>query len=825
MSRQDSSSKIWESTGAVVQMWTDIIAFFRQQVCYNRIQSLMKRLQIQHDIKRLNERLSDVMRGVNLSLLETIQSSQQGKAAQEPGTAVKSKPAARSTSAYSLDFALPPNPQILFGRSDEVELLVKSLMRTEATHLAILGPGGIGKTAVATAVLHDVRIIDRFSPYRVFVSCEGLASAEGIIATLARFLKLSGQSDPRNAILLHLLFLRVPILLVLDNLESAWDTTEQAMVEEFLEELANIGHLSLVVTMRGTVRPARVDWTLPVISALQPLDLEAARQIFVCVSHQTRDEEELDTLLNLLDGLPLAITLMAHQGQILSAKELLQTYDKEQTRLLRRGRNRRLTSLEVSIEVSLNSLTMQEDPQASNLLSIMCLLPDGMEATALPPALPSMEQVRQATQTLLRVALIIPDMQRVRVLSPIRDFILLHYQPSGPPLDELRRHFMNMTFNADNIGTGLSMQAVTTLSTEFNNINSVLLHFWRTFPNENQPEFPLAATLHLAKFTNTAHYSNCMQLLGEAKLRLEAIPHAHGVAQCIQSIGDTLYTLDRYEESIACLEEAKASLVAEGDLSSAAQCSRNIGDALLMLDRYDEALPKLEQASSVLATHGDRLGAAQCSQSVGEALRMLTRYDEAIVKLEEAKASFESIGFSMGAASCMRSLADILRMQKRYDAAVFTLKQAKATFDACGHRLGATQCVQIMGNVLRMTGRYEEAEPTLQEAKKAFELIGDRGGAARITRSLGEVLRKMGRTDEAIATLEEAEATFDALRDRRGVAQSKEILGAIFLEEHRNAEAEANLSQAMKIFDDIGNERNVEACRQKLVELHSRSPA
>ncbi|KZT51763.1 hypothetical protein CALCODRAFT_114267 [Calocera cornea HHB12733] len=63
---------------------------------------------------------------------------------------------------------------------------------------------------------------------------------------------------------------------------------------------------------------------------------------------------------------------MAHQGQNMTPKQLIEAYAKERTSLLNRGRKSRLTSLDVSITLSINCHTMRDEPnamEARNLLS------------------------------------------------------------------------------------------------------------------------------------------------------------------------------------------------------------------------------------------------------------------------------------------------------------------------------------------------------------------------------------------------------------------------------------------------------------------------
>ncbi|KAJ7219835.1 hypothetical protein C8J57DRAFT_1536996 [Mycena rebaudengoi] len=64
-----------------------------------------------------------------------------------------------STESFSM---LPPSPQIFHGRDSELQDIIKILVQDSA-RIAILGTGGIGKTSLATAALHDPQVEAKYS--------------------------------------------------------------------------------------------------------------------------------------------------------------------------------------------------------------------------------------------------------------------------------------------------------------------------------------------------------------------------------------------------------------------------------------------------------------------------------------------------------------------------------------------------------------------------------------------------------------------------------------------------------------------------------------
>src|SRR6201996_6633838 len=141
------------------------------------------------------------------------------------------------------------------------------------------------------------------------------------------------------------------MMLVLDNLETPWEPkNNQQAVEELLLRLTDVTGLSLVVTIRGAERPSGIPWTRPFLPPLHSLDYEASLQTFVSISDVPEDTPGLSELIQVTDGLPLAIVLMATQAQYTSCELLLSLWNSQRTTMLARGAKNRLSNVDISIQ-------------------------------------------------------------------------------------------------------------------------------------------------------------------------------------------------------------------------------------------------------------------------------------------------------------------------------------------------------------------------------------------------------------------------------------------------------------------------------------------
>ena len=141
---------------------------------------------------------------------------------------------------------LPATPKIFHGRDLELLHIVKQLTEGSA-RIAILGAGGIGKTSLAKAALHQPDIVAKYG-YRFFVAADSAITSIELAALIGSHLGVKPGNDLRKSVVQFLS--RSPsCLLVLDNLETLWEPVDsRAEVEEFLSLLTDVSHLSLVVS-------------------------------------------------------------------------------------------------------------------------------------------------------------------------------------------------------------------------------------------------------------------------------------------------------------------------------------------------------------------------------------------------------------------------------------------------------------------------------------------------------------------------------------------------------------------------------------------------
>jgi len=259
----------------------------------------------------------------------------------------------------------------LFGRSKAVQALSEQL--ANARLLTIVGPGGIGKSSVARAVL------GRSSAEVVWVDLAELSSGELISTEVASKLDIPSRSGDIDDEIAEALEGR-DIVIVLDSCEHVVD--EAALfVESVLDRTSSPRFLA---TSREPLR-SDGEW----VHRLSPLDLpetgttlaealgSPAVQLFVeraaaCRGGYKLSDEDVSHVVELcqqVDGIALAIELAAARMDTMSARTLSKSL-KDSFRVLSRGRRTALLrhqTLRATLDWSYFVLTPEEQTAMQQL--------------------------------------------------------------------------------------------------------------------------------------------------------------------------------------------------------------------------------------------------------------------------------------------------------------------------------------------------------------------------------------------------------------------------------------------------------------------------
>ncbi|KAF9789220.1 hypothetical protein BJ322DRAFT_526902 [Thelephora terrestris] len=326
-----------------------------------------------------------------------------------------------STPAHALESgeSPPPPPRACIGRDALIEDLVRRAEELEPS--ALTGTGGLGKTAIALAVLHHPRVVRKFSDRRRFIRCDEFPNS--LVNFLDRISTVigAGITNVTSLVPLRPFIEAQPMILVLDNAETILDehTQDGTAIYQVIEELCRLRGLCLIITSRLSIIPSdckRVE--------VPPLSSGAAQEIFYRIYPEGERSDLVNGLLERLDFHPLSITILATVASRKSwdYQRILEEWEKQKVKVLQT--NHESLHLAASIEVSLDSPTFKNlGPKAREILGVVAFFPLGINGKKLDWLLPEVSDREDMIDTFCALSLTSRYKGFVTMLAPLREYL------------------------------------------------------------------------------------------------------------------------------------------------------------------------------------------------------------------------------------------------------------------------------------------------------------------------------------------------------------------------------------------------------------------
>jgi len=694
---------------------------------------------------------------------------------------------------------LPTRPALV-GREAEVAALVGAWLAVPPEPVAVLGAPGIGKSTICLAALHDDQVIERFGDRRWFVRCDGATSAGALLSGLAAELGVTGDGQPGGtsgaAVDRVCAVLGAGLsVVVLDNFETPW-TADPLPVEELLRVIAGVPQAAVALSSRGTGRPAGLRWRD--FAMLSPLPLAEARRLFLAVAGLNFSADpRLDGLVAGLDGVPLAVELMAYaaQGQT-DLAEVAQRWQAERTGMLARmGGARRELSVAVSVEASVTAPLMTAP--ALRLLSLLGVLPDGIAREDLTALLP--EDGLAGAAVLRQLGLAFGEGDRLRTLAPVREHVAAAHPPGPADLDQAVRHYAQLAaVTGGQVGRSDGARAAARLQAETGNIAAMLE---RAAADQRIGEVADAVS-GLAEYWRFTGFTQ-PALVTIAEDAIQAHGTALQQAQTWHALASLASDRSDYDGARAQFERALPLYQQAGEVRGEANCICSLGYVALACSDYDGAQAQLERALPLYQQVGDVLGEANCIRGLGYLAQTRSDYGGAQAQYERALPLYQRVGDVVGETNCINGLGDIALARSDYDGARAQYERALPLYQRVGDVLGEANCIKGLGDIALARSDHDGARAQFERALPLYQRVGSVVGEANCIKGLGDIALARSDHDGARAQFERALSLYERVGSVLGEANCNQSLGDIAQARSDHDGARTQFERALSLYQAI----------------------
>lgn len=626
---------------------------------------------------------------------------------------------------------LPAYLDRFIGRELDLERLASQLLEGPEKLLTLTGTGGIGKTRLAVTLARQVqREFDQGVLFFDLSNVKDVNLLEGVLTTkLTAALGRTGEGA-----LLENLLVDCALLLLLDNLEQIEG------VGDFLTALLErLPLLRVLATSRSPlqVRGERRYRVQPLAltadgepSEAARLLLERARAVNSYFAADQQDFAQLEEVCQRLDGLPLALELVATRADLLSSEQML--FQLERGLLPKRpGHQDRHGSLSLAIGWSYNLLGPDEQRLFRQLgvfkgsfcvQSVSSITGIGIQDSDLLEMLTNLAE---------RNLITVEKGQRLRfkLLHTLRQFALEQLKTGGEYNELRQRHALFYTEEARHWYaqwySAQQLEALQNVTEDQDQLEFALEWCLQHCALELylEPAMDLAGFLH-GFYTYLGH---AQKMYTQARTLYQALPEQH-----LSQRGRALEAQAQGASRLGRLVEAQSLLEQAGDLARQSEQTDVLAGILhtlarihLSRDEHGTALPLLEEAVNAWRTVSGDSDLTNTLHSLG----LLHFYMHHLAKARPV-------------------LLEVLRLEQAQE-----------------NVLGEMMALCSVGNLEAAHERWTLAEQHLRAALTRVRAVSLSGPSHHVIVGLADVLTALGEATEARTLLEEVQPYYQSRMD------------------------------------------------------------
>lgn len=630
----------------------------------------------------------------------------------------------RRTSVFLPRSDIPAATGRLVGREQELAALTAAVRRHRLVTLT--GSGGTGKSRLAVDLANDLQ---PFYPDGIFFIELGSTPDPGAVPeAVARRLHIEPVGNEPFAAAVERGLRDRRLLLILDNFEHVLDAS--GFVADLLR---STGSISVLITSRtATSLPGEVEFELgPLalpdaeqeqrpeelaqISAVE-LFVERARAAHPGFALTPANAEAIATLCALLDGIPLAIELMAGKARLLTPAQMLKRFASGSGLLSLEGgegRPDRQRTLRDTIEWSVGLLP----PQHRRTLLWMGVFRGGATLESIEavfegvfpddPSTDAMSAVESLVQQHLVSRVDQLDAEpRFRMLESIRAFAQEGLEALGEREDvrgSHAHHYLSILQEADAMVTGPEQVTwLRTIDAEYENCRSAMEWAFAAHPH-----LILGAlnglwtywTRHGGIYQGLAWFENLTRESGDDDPEVQS-----KLLNMIGNMALDLGDLNLAETSFQTCRELSATL---GNPARQAVASLGIGHVSRYRGNNPAAREWYDSALTSATTLDDVELVSVCLDSIGDTFAGEGEFAKALGLHREAMAILQDIGDPGMLAYSYCRLADIAFKTHDIAESRFNLTNAISLFDDAGDQVGLAYAQVLQSKVERAEGHIE----------------------------------------------------------------------------------------------------------------------
>jgi tetratricopeptide (TPR) repeat protein len=301
----------------------------------------------------------------------------------------------------------------------------------------------------------------------------------------------------------------------------------------------------------------------------------------------------------------------------------------------------------------------------------------------------------------------------------------------------------------------------------------------------------------------------------------QALGDRYGEGQSLGNLGLAYAALDQPGRALEFFTQHLAIARDMGDRRGEANALGNIALAYAALNRTGEALKTYDQVLGLMRAIGNRHGEGNTLTLMAHLWADQGDLPRAIGLYEQHLAIARELGDRHTEASILGNLGLAYASQNEYQRAIGLYEQHRTIAREAGDRRGEADALSNLGHAYYRLSNLGRAVEVYEESLAVRRELGDRHGEAGTVSNLGGAYAALGDARRALECFELARRLMHDLGDQRGEAYALWNTGQALDHFGNGPAAIAQVEAARRLFEQIGDAANAETVRQKLAAWQS----
>ena len=660
-----------------------------------------------------------------------------------------------------------PSPGPLVGRDFELSELARLIQQPECRLLTLTGPGGVGKTHLATHLAISLEASESELQV-VFVSLAAVTGREQSVTAIADALGIVLYSASDRARQLISYLHDKAFLLIVDNFEHL--ITDKGCVDLIGDILHETHQVKMIVTSRQPLQ-LQAEWVfevqgLPISknrsseaaeigTSAVSLFIQRANQASVGFDPTNQERAAIVRICQLVEGLPLAIELAAAWVRTLSCEEIVKEIENSLDFLANSVWDlpERHRSMRATIEHSWKLLTLKEQ----RVLRCLSIFRGGFSRQAAQAVADASlaDLLSLVSKSLIRRT----GMGRYDLHELIRQYALYWLQQDSGEYEQIQashsRYFASLLHDRGPALKGADRPSVVSeLIADLPNLRQA----WQ-WASAHQRAWDLNQSADTLFWLYESR-SNCR----------EGVPLYRQAVQGLQ-IG---------QEQVATSEDWVHQLALGQALTYEGFFLFRQGQQPQGRDVLRSALTILEKIP-IKDSRDVQMALSNTIVFLGNVILEMGDFEGGNRMLQEGLRRKQQLEDSWGSAFCLRKIAVAAYYRGDYAMSYEALQQSLEISEMIGNTWSIASSLSQLGLVAYTLGNYEQADQFLSDALALSQTCEDRGSIAAALDGLGMVKTAQGQYGEAQSLLEQSSALCKEIGEQGNLAQTLNHLGVALL--------------------------------------------